>query len=214
MTRPYAPDHAEIDDPMPRAARRPIRRIGLLGGSFNPAHGGHRQISVMALQRLGLDEVWWLVSPQNPLKTADGMDSFEQRFERAAALARHPRIRVSELEVRLATRYTVDTLAALRRLYPDLAFVWMMGADNLVQLPEWQGWLEIVGSVPVAVFARPTYSLRALAGKAARRFARARLPEAAARGLVDCEPPAWVFLHTRLNPISATEIRRERRTGE
>ena len=142
------------------------------------------------------------------------MDSFEQRFERAVALARHPRIRVSDLEVRLATRYTVDTLTALRKLNPDVAFVWLMGADNLVQLPEWQGWLDIVGSVPVAVFARPTYSLRALAGKAARRFARARLPEAAARGLVDCEPPAWVFLHTRLNPISATEIRRGRRIGE
>ena len=188
--------------------RRRGRRIGLLGGSFNPAHAGHRDISLAALQRLALDEVWWMVSPQNPLKPEAGMAPFAERMAGARALARHPRIRVSDIEARLGTRFTAATLAALRRRFPRDRFVWLMGADNLLQIPHWKDWTQIFHAVPVAVLARPTYSLSALAHKAAQRFAKARLPERSARTLARRVPPAWIFLHGRLNPLSATTIRK------
>ncbi|MGH7030709.1 MAG: nicotinate-nucleotide adenylyltransferase [Stellaceae bacterium] len=189
------------------------RRIGLLGGSFNPAHRGHLHLSLTALRRLDLDEVWWLVSPQNPLKPVAGMAAFADRIAEARrAAGGHRGIRVTDLENRLAgSRYTVDTLRALRRRFPRLRFVWLMGADNLVQLRHWQRWTEIFRTVPIAVFDRPSYSLRALAGLAAQRFARHRLPTAAARRLAETKPPAWVFFHTRLDPNSATRIRSERK---
>ncbi|MEL0144019.1 MAG: nicotinate-nucleotide adenylyltransferase, partial [Alphaproteobacteria bacterium] len=119
------------------------RRIGLLGGSFNPAHDGHRYISVEALKRLGLDEVWWLVSPQNPLKPESGMAPFAQRLEYARQIVRHPRIRVSAIEAEMGTRYTANTLESLVQLYPAAKFVWLMGADNLVQISAWRDWSKI-----------------------------------------------------------------------
>jgi nicotinate-nucleotide adenylyltransferase len=183
------------------------RRIGLLGGSFNPAHDGHRHISLCALRELGLDEVWWLVSPQNPLKPERGMTPLEKRMAGARAVARHPRIRVTDIERQLDTRYTVDTVRALKRRYPGHIFVWLIGADNLRQMPQWRAWTDLFHSVAVAVFARPSYSLKALAGQAASRFARFRLPESWARCLAGQEPPAWVFLRIRLHPASATAIR-------
>jgi nicotinate-nucleotide adenylyltransferase len=190
---------------------RPHRRIGLLGGSFNPAHGGHLHITLLALQRLDLDEVWWLVSPQNPLKPVNGMAAFAERLAGAATLARgRPRIRVSAIEGSLGTTYTADTIVALRRRFPHTRFVWLMGGDNLVQLPRWERWAELAESVPIAVFARPQTAPRALAGKAARRFARSRIADTAARDLAEMEAPAWAFFHTRLDPRSATEIRRKR----
>jgi len=180
-------------------------KIGLLGGSFNPAHEGHRHISLLALNRLQLDQVWWLVSPQNPLKAAAGMAPLDQRLAGARALARHPRIRVRDLESRLGTRYTVDTLAALRQRWPRSAFVWLMGADNLVQLPRWRRWHEIVKMVPMAIFNRPGQGHRALAGAAAARFAGSRVQDPAI--LTNTEPPAWCFLFTRLHSASSTAIR-------
>jgi nicotinate-nucleotide adenylyltransferase len=187
-------------------ARR--RRIGLLGGSFNPAHGGHLHISLLALQRLDLDEVWWLVSPQNPLKPAQGMAPFAKRLAAAETLAKgHPRIKISAIEDGLGTIFTADTIAALQRRFPQTRFVWLMGGDNLTQLPRWRRWTEIVEAVPIAVFDRPRTALTALAGKAAQRYARARLPADAARRLAEIEPPAWTFFHARLDPRSATEIR-------
>ncbi|HZT52119.1 MAG TPA: nicotinate-nucleotide adenylyltransferase, partial [Stellaceae bacterium] len=183
------------------------RRVGLLGGSFNPAHAGHLHVSLEALKRLDLDEVWWLVSPQNPLKAARGMASFARRLEGAAALARHPRIHVVDLEARLGTRFTVDTLAALERRFPRTRFVWLMGADILIQLRHWKRWAGIFGRTPVAVFARPAYCLRALAEIAPLRFRRHRVPPGAARGLAGMKPPAWTFLPVRLDPSSATDIR-------
>ncbi|HZK92501.1 MAG TPA: nicotinate-nucleotide adenylyltransferase [Stellaceae bacterium] len=184
------------------------RRIGLLGGSFNPAHGGHLHISLMALKRLDLDEVWWLVSPQNPLKPVTGMAEFADRLAGAAALAKgHPRIKISAIEAALHTSYTADTIAALARRFPRTRFVWLMGGDNLAQLPRWKRWIELVERVPIAVFDRPRTSLRALAGKAPQRFARARVPADAARNLAEMEPPAWAFFYTKLDPRSATEIR-------
>jgi nicotinate-nucleotide adenylyltransferase len=186
------------------------RRVGLLGGSFNPAHGGHLHISREALKRLDLDEVWWLVSPQNPLKPRAGMAGLAERMAGARALARHPRIRVSDLERRLGTTYTADTLAALTRRFPRLRFVWLMGADNLLQISRWERWQNIFRLVPIAVFARPSYSLRGLSGPAARRYARRRVPLQHARQLADTDPPAWVFLPVRLDARSATDIRSRR----
>ena len=190
---------------------RPHRRIGLLGGSFNPAHGGHLHISLLALQRLDLDEVWWLVSPQNPLKPAKGMTPFAERLTNAAGFAKaHKRIKVTGIEAALGTSFTADTIAALEQRFPHTSFVWLMGGDNLAQLPRWERWVDLVDSVPIAVFARPQTSLRALAGKAALRFARARVAADAARGLAEMKPPAWAFFHTKLDPRSATEIRAKR----
>ena len=185
----------------------PGRRIGLLGGSFNPAHRGHLEISRTALERLGLDQVWWLVSPQNPLKPSHGMAPLGQRLSGARRLARDPRVRASALEGALGTVYTADTVTALARRFPRYRFVWLMGADNLVQISRWKDWETIFRTLPVAVFDRPSYSQRALAATAARRFAKRRLPEAAARSLAKRTPPAWVFVHQRLNSQSSTRIR-------
>ena len=184
-------------------------KIGLLGGSFNPAHEGHRHISLLALKQLRLDQVWWLVSPQNPLKPTVGMAPFGDRMAGAKAMARHPRIRVSDLERRMNTRFTVDTLAALRRRCPEHAFVWLMGADNLMQLPRWHRWCEIVEGMPIAVFNRAGDGAggghRALAGAAAARFAPFRVARPAELALSPA--PAWCFLFSRLHPASSTEIR-------
>lgn len=184
---------------------RPLR-VGLLGGSFNPAHEGHLYASLEALKRLGLDSVWWLVSPQNPLKPVAGMAPFAERFASARALARHPRIRVLDLERRFGTVYTVDLLRRLVR-WRGYRFVLLLGADNLAQLPRWRHWVEIVRRVAVAVVAREPYCRAALAGKAARRFAAARVEAARARELPDLPPPAWTFLVIRPHPASSTAIR-------
>ncbi|MFL5332306.1 MAG: nicotinate-nucleotide adenylyltransferase [Geminicoccaceae bacterium] len=181
-------------------------RVGLLGGSFNPAHEGHRYISLEALKRLGLDQVWWLVSPQNPLKTVAGMAPLAERVAGAAGIARHPRLRVLPLETRLGTRYTADTLARLAR-WPGHRFVWLMGADNLAQLPQWHRWRGILEACPVAIFERHPYSYGALAGAAARSLATARRSEADAGSLVMEAAPAWVFMRMRPHPASATAIR-------
>ena len=190
------------------------RRIGILGGSFNPAHRGHLDISLAAIHRLGLDQVWWLVSPQNPLKATDGMAPFAERLASARAMAQgrggDSRIKVSDLEARLGTTYTAETLSLIVQRFPHHHFVWLMGADNLAQISHWKDWQQIFHRLPIAVFARPTYSLSALAAKAARRFAPYRLREGAGRKLDMAKPPAWLFVHARLNPISATEIRKRR----
>jgi nicotinate (nicotinamide) nucleotide adenylyltransferase/ribosome silencing factor RsfS/YbeB/iojap len=185
----------------------------LLGGSFNPAHGGHLHISLLALQRLGLDEVWWLVSPQNPLKPTRGMAPFSERLAGAAALARgHKRIKASGIEAALGTIYTADTIRALRQRFPGTRFVWLMGGDNLAQLPRWQRWTDIVESVPIAVFDRPETERQALAGMAAKRYAHARVSARGLRRLAGMEPPAWVFIHAKLDPSSATAIRAQTKT--
>jgi len=200
--------------PNPWGDRR-RRRVGLLGGSFNPAHEGHRHVSLIALRRLALDEVWWLVSPQNPLKPTRGMAPLARRLAGARAAAAHPRIRVSAIEADLGTRYTADTLERLGRRFPNASFVWLMGADNLVQIPRWERWTSIFRTTTIAILDRNSYSFRALAGKAARRFADRRVPERQASVLADMRPPAWIFLHTRLHPASATVIRdRAERTAD
>jgi len=183
------------------------RRIGLLGGSFNPAHAGHRHISLAALRQLNLDEVWWLVSPQNPLKASDGMAPLQQRMAQAQAQAVQARIRITDIERVLGTRYTVDTLAALRLLFPAARFVWLMGADNLAQMAHWKRWPDLCRLVPFAVLDRPGNATRALAGTVARRYPAQRRGEHAVRQLIDAAPPAWSFIHSRLSPVSATALR-------
>jgi len=192
---------------MPGVPRDTRRRIGLLGGSFNPAHDGHRHISLEALRRLGLDEVWWLVSPQNPLKSDDGMEPLATRIARARQVAHHPHIRIDAPELLLGTRYTLDTVRALKRLYPHAHFVWLMGADILPQLVRWLGWRELFQEVAIAAFARPGWSYAALQSAAPRAFARYRLDAGQARRLATCEPPAWCFIPSRLDSHSATAIR-------
>lgn len=189
------------------SSQRRGRSVGLLGGSFNPAHEGHRFISLYALSRLRVDEVWWMVSPQNPLKSADGMAPLDRRLARATAVARHPKIKVTDIETRLGTRYTADTLRQLTGRWPRTRFVWLMGADNLKQMHRWEDWPDIFRSARIAVFDRPAYSMEALLSQAAKRFARSRVPASAASGLIARNPPAWVFLRTPLHPISATRLR-------
>jgi nicotinate-nucleotide adenylyltransferase len=196
----------------PRAVADCARlRIGILGGSFNPAHAGHRHISLLALKHLALDELWWMVSPQNPLKSTDGMASFAERLAGARAMARHPRIRVTDLEARLGTRYTADTLKAVVERFPKTHFVWIMGADNLRQIDRWKNWRMIFRLVPVAVFDRAPFVWGALASQAARRFRHYRLPASRAAKLALAKPPAWVFFHSQLHPASSTAIRAGRR---
>jgi len=192
------------------------KTVGLLGGSFNPAHDGHRYISLQALKLLDLDEVWWLVSPLNPLKEAKDMASYEQRLETSQNVARHPCIKVSEIEKKIGTHYTIDTIIKLKKLYPDINFVWLMGADNLNQFPKWHRWREIMHSVPIAVFARKHYALKALHGKAARLYHLYRRCASDAFNLAFYKPPAWVFLPIRKHPASSTEIRKKGlfQTGE
>ncbi len=183
-------------------------RVGLLGGSFNPAHRGHRHIATVALRRLRLDQVWLLVSPGNPLKHAHGMAPLAERLASAAALvADQPRIVATAIERQIGTRYTVDTLERLRRLFPHVRFVWLMGADNLRQLPAWRGWLRIVADTPFAVLPRPGYTAGALVGAAASRWRRARRPAAQAGLLAGSRAPAWLLLPARQDASSATALR-------
>jgi nicotinate-nucleotide adenylyltransferase len=191
----------------PEVVRRaPRLRIGLLGGSFNPAHEGHRAISREALKRLRLDRVWWLVSPQNPLKPTDQTADLEQRLAAARAIADHPRVIVTDLERRIGTRYTVDTLAWLTRRC-RARFVWLIGADNMAQLPRWRRWQRLVRIVPIAVFDREPYSYLALAGRMASAYTGARLAERRAPVLAECPPPAWVYLRLRRHQASSTALR-------
>lgn len=217
--RPHALRMPASDAPAVARAGADRRRlkVGLMGGSFNPAHDGHRHVALTAIKRLGLDEVWWLVSPQNPLKPRDGMAPVSDRLASAARIARHPRIKPRDIELHLGTHYTADTLVALRRRCPYMRFVWIMGADNLTSFHRWERWSLILNTTAIAIFDRPSYSLRALASRAAKRFARVRVPERASRKLADRRPPAWVFLHTRHHSASATRIRAallEREAGQ
>ena len=188
------------------------KRIGLLGGSFNPAHRGHLNISLSALNRLDLDEVWWLVSPQNPLKPLQDMAPYETRFASAEAGADDARIRVSHFERDHGTRYTADTVRALKKARPEDKFVFLIGADNLIQFHKWRQWRQIFRLIPIAVFPRPSYSIRALKSRAAHRFARQRVPEIYAKRLASNRAPAWMFLHMVPDASSATKIRARRST--
>ena len=187
------------------------QRIGLFGGSFNPAHGGHYRVALYALKRLRLDWVWWLVAPQNPLKDPGETEEYESRLASARAAARHPRFVVTDMERQIAARTTAETLD---RLAPVLArghFVWIMGADSFADLHRWHHWLDIPQTLPLAVLARPGYSLRALGGHAATRFDQEQVAGEGASGLLTRKPPAWSFIPMPLRKESSTAIRRGRR---
>ncbi len=191
---------------------RPGLRVGLFGGSFDPPHAGHRAVSIEALKRLRLDEVWWLVSPQNPLK-ARVPEDLARRVAAARTLACHPRIKVTGVEAVLGTTYTADTLRRLKRRLPGVRLVWMMGADNLASFHLWRDWEGIAGMVPIAIFNRPGLALQALASPAARTLARSRIRERDAGRLADMTPPAWVFLSSPHVPLSSTQLRARRESA-
>lgn len=180
--------------------------IGLLGGSFDPAHSGHVDLTRAALRRFGLDRVWWLVSPGNPLKT-DGPAPLGQRMSRARAVMHHPRVAVTDIEARIDTRYTARTLARLQALYPGVRFVWLMGADNLAQFHLWGEWHEIMQRVPVGVVARPGDRISARLSPAARIYRAQHLPGRASGLLGRAEPPAWCFINMPMNDLSSTRMR-------
>jgi nicotinate-nucleotide adenylyltransferase len=194
-------------DPVPRFGDRRRSRVGLLGGSFNPAHAGHRHAAELARRRLRLDQVWLLVSPGNPLKPQRGMAKLALRVASARGVADGRRVVASAIEARLGTRYTIDTLRLLRRRFPRVDFVWIAGADIFVQLPRWRGWRELTRQVPFAVLPRPGYNHRALAGRAAAVLRSARRPARAGAVLARCAPPAWIFLTAPQHTASASAIR-------
>ena len=195
------------------AIRKNGLKVGLFGGSFNPAHMGHLHVAETALRALNLDEIWWLVSPQNPLKPEQ--PSYDSRVAtvRKLPLSRH--MKISRLEIDHGTQYTIDTLRLARRLYAQNRFVFLMGADNFAQLPRWKNWQEIMHTMPIAIIARPTNSgaphFRARLGQTARQYRHARVPEAQAHILAGKHAPAWTYITSPLSRLSSSAIRASQR---
>lgn len=185
--------------------------VGLLGGSFNPAHDGHLHVSLQALKLLGLDAVWWMVSPQNPLKSTTDMAPLAARLESAKEVATHPDIHVTDIENQLHTRYTVDTIIQLQKNFPHTQFVWLMGTDNLLQFHQWREWERLFSLLPIAVFDRPPVQNTVKSCVAHEKFRAALLPQEEAHILKDQKTPAWTILHIPLNSQSATKIRETRK---
>ena len=180
--------------------------VGLLGGSFDPAHAGHVHVTRVALKRFALDRVIWLVSPGNPLKTR-GPAPLETRLKRAAAIMRDPRVQVSDVEARIGTRFTAETIAALQKAYPGVRFVWLMGADNLQQFHRWERWQDILHSVPLGILARPGWRQSGLHSRTARQYRHVRVPSKASHLLGCKDAPAWCFVNMPMTPVSSTDIR-------
>jgi nicotinate-nucleotide adenylyltransferase len=192
----------------------PGMRVGLYGGSFNPAHEGHAHVAETARRRLQLDRVIWLVSPQNPLKSGHETASLAERLSGARRFARGRSMIVSDAETRLGSQYTIDIVRGLQARFPGVHFVWIMGADSLASFHRWRGWTQIMAEVPVAVVSRPWISLKSRSSPAAGRFAQARVPIEQAKLLAEMTPPRWVFLTGPLNFQSSTALReRMRRRG-
>ena len=189
-----------------KLALQPGMRVGLFGGSFDPAHEGHAHVAETALRRLGLDRVIWLVSPGNPLKPRAPAE-LERRMASARSRARGPRMIVSDAEARLGVRFTIDTVRALKARYPGVDFVWIMGADSLRDLHRWRGWTQLMAEIPMAIVARPGSAIRSRLAPAARRYGHARLPAGASRRLPATRPPAWTFLTAPWSFASSTALR-------
>jgi nicotinate-nucleotide adenylyltransferase len=189
----------------------PGMRVGLLGGSFNPAHEGHAHIAETALTRLRLNKVIWLVSPQNPLKSAAESASLSTRLASARRVARGPHMIISDIESRVGSRYTIDILRMLKQRFPGVRFVWIMGGDNLNSLHGWRGWVNILREMPVAVIARPGAEMKSRSSPAARRFAHARLSSREATRLALHRPPAWLYIRAPFNFASSTALRARQR---
>ncbi len=206
-----APGLLRVAGPRDGPVRLPSRaaglKIGLFGGSFNPPHEGHRLASLIALSRLGLDRIWWIVTPGNPLKSNQNMPSLESRMAAARSVSRHPRIDVTGFEAEIGVRYTCDTVAWLRQRCPDTQFVWIMGADNLASFHRWRNWRDIAAMAAIAVIDRPASTLRATHSPAGQFLSRFRLREHEARGLTAHGTPAFVFLHGPRSEMSSTQLR-------
>ena len=202
MTVPRLPPHA------------PGMRIGLLGGSFNPPHAGHALVTRIALMRLALDRVWWLVTPGNPLKSPAELAALQARVAAARRLVAGPRVAVTDIEAEIGARYTYDTIAWLMRRAPGVRFVWIMGADNLRQFHLWRRWRKIAALVPIAVIDRPGSTLRAMSAQAAAALSPWRIPERDAPRLARLEPPAFLFLHGPRSELSSTVLRHPRSAAQ
>ncbi|SDG91436.1 nicotinate-nucleotide adenylyltransferase [Sulfitobacter delicatus] len=189
---------------MPFATKGQV--IGLLGGSFDPAHEGHAHITREALKRFGLDRVWWLLSPGNPLKER-GPAPMQARIERALSVIDDRRVEITDIEAQLGTRYTAETLSALRQTYPGVRFVWLMGADNLAQFHLWQDWQQIMQTVPVGVLARPGQRISARMSRAARLYAPYRIAGRNSQLLAHAAAPAWCFVNVPMVDVSSTALR-------
>jgi nicotinate-nucleotide adenylyltransferase len=193
---------------LPRHA--PGLRIGLFGGSFNPPHAGHRLVTLIALRRLKLDRVWWIVTPGNPLKDTRELPAQRERMAACRRLMPEPMVDITGFEAQIGTRYTLDTLRYLKRRCPGVRFVWVMGADNLIQFYRWQGWREIAGMMPVAVIDRPGATLKATASRTAKALARWRVGENSSLFAGAGNTPRWSFIHGPRSPLSSTSLRKMR----
>ncbi|MEP9372768.1 nicotinate-nucleotide adenylyltransferase [Mesorhizobium sp. KR1-2] len=182
-------------------------QVGLFGGSFNPPHAGHALVAEIALRRLRLDQLWWMVTPGNPLKSARELAPLAERIRLSEAIARDPRMKVTAFEASYHVRYTADTLALIKARNPGVDFVWIMGADNLRDFHHWQRWRQIVMTFPIAVIDRPGSTLSFLSSVVAKAFAYARVDESAAPRLARMQAPAWTFIHGRRSLLSSTAIR-------
>jgi len=208
MNHKATPTRSSIFE-IPTPPALPLQRIGVMGGSFNPAHDGHQIVARTALRRLNLDRLWWLVTPGNPLKNLDDLAPLKERMNKAKRFATDPRMEITAFEQQLNSPYTATTLAFLKKRYPRTRFVWVMGADNLASFHKWQNWHDIVSTLPIAVIDRPGWHLKALASPAARSMAGDRIPETSAGSLPALKPPVWSFLTTRLSNLSSSALRQE-----
>jgi len=187
--------------------------VGLFGGSFNPPHDGHLLVAELAFQRLQLDQLWWMVTPGNPLKDQSGLPSLAERIALSEAMIHDRRVKVTGFEARLNVAYTAKTLALVKKSNPGVRFVWIMGADNLAGFHKWQDWRQIAQTFPIAVIDRPGSTLSYLSSKMARTFDHARLDEDDASLLASTDPPAWTFIHGQRSPLSSTALRRAQKRG-
>jgi nicotinate-nucleotide adenylyltransferase len=193
----------------------PGMTVGLFGGSFNPPHDGHALVAEIAFRRLALDQLWWMVTPGNPLKSRRELAPLSERIALSEALTDNPRIRVTAFEAMLGpSAYTADVLAAVKQRNPGIRFVWIMGADNLKGFHRWQNWKRIAATFPIAVIDRPGATLSYLSSPMARCFTRARVDEADAAALARRRPPAWTFIHGPRSTLSSTALRNRRMAGE
>ena len=186
------------------------QKIGLFGGSFNPPHEGHVHVAEQAIQKLKLDFIWWIVTPGNPLKDQSNLAPLGERLSMCRSLANHPGMKITAFEARISTRYTIDTLRHVKRRYPSVNFVWVMGADNLDQFHHWERWQEIANMMPMAVVDRPGSTSSRISSQAAHDLSQFRIKEESASVLAEQSPPAWSFLHGPRNPLSSTLLRQKR----